>query len=163
KSKGYVVDLEKKLLNNCYSPLEHKTKAVHLDFCHGGRIEVRRRPTSTERNSFPLSMTCNNVSSPALAQKYTFSKIHNPPEPIDRKSPLPVTTRNLMDERQYAGIMEELKVISNRIKKEEIMHAERADWMYAAMVIDRVCFVTFSFFLILCTLVLSYRAPHIFV
>ncbi|KAK6015472.1 Cation transporter family protein, partial [Ostertagia ostertagi] len=117
KSKGYVVDLEKKLLNNCYSPLEHKTKAVHLDFCHGGRIEVRRRPTSTERNSFPLSMTCNNVSSPALAQKYTFSKIHNPPEPIDRKSPLPVTTRNLMDERQYAGIMEELKVISNRIKK----------------------------------------------
>ncbi|KAK5980417.1 Neuronal acetylcholine receptor subunit alpha-7 [Trichostrongylus colubriformis] len=90
----------------------------------------------------------------------------NPPEPVERKSPLSVTTattRNLMDERQYAGIMEELKVISNRIKKEEVMHAERADWMFAAMVIDRVCFVTFSFFLILCTLVLSYRAPHIFV
>ncbi|KAK6043205.1 hypothetical protein COOONC_19290 [Cooperia oncophora] len=68
-----------------------------------------------------------------------------------------------MDERQYAGIIDELKVISNRIKKEEIMHAERADWMFAAMVIDRVCFVTFSFFLILCTLILSYRAPHIFV
>ncbi|VDM52594.1 unnamed protein product [Angiostrongylus costaricensis] len=45
----------------------------------------------------------------------------------------------------------------------ELMHAERADWMFASMVIDRVCFITFSFFLILCTLVLSYQAPHIFV
>ncbi|VDO26823.1 unnamed protein product, partial [Haemonchus placei] len=104
----------------------------------------------------------------ALPQKFSWHTCNknlifqNPPDPIDRKSPLPVTTRNLMDERQYAGIMEELKVISNRIKKEEIMHSERADWMFAAMVIDRVCFVTFSFFLILCTLVLSYRAPHIF-
>ncbi|XGW25004.1 hypothetical protein V3C99_006442 [Haemonchus contortus] len=163
KMKGYVVDLQKTLLDNCYPPVDNKSKAVHLDFCHGGRIEVRRKPVSAERNSYPLSMTSNNGNSPALAQKYTFSsKLHNPPEPIDRKSPLPVTTRNLMDERQYAGIMEELKVISNRIKKEEIMHSERADWMFAAMVIDRVCFVTFSFFLILCTLVLSYRAPHIF-
>ncbi|KIH50533.1 Neurotransmitter-gated ion-channel transmembrane region, partial [Ancylostoma duodenale] len=33
--KGFVVDAEKKLINNCFSPLDHKTKAVHLDFCHG--------------------------------------------------------------------------------------------------------------------------------
>lgn len=159
KPKGYLVESEKKLLNNCYPPLDHKTKAVHLDFCHGGRIEVRRRPTSTDRNCFPL----NNTDSPSLAQKYTFTKLHNPPELNEHKPTYPVTTRAVMDDRQYAGIMEELRVISNRVKKEEIMHAERADWMFAAMVIDRVCFVTFSFFLILCTLVLSYRAPHIFV
>ncbi|KAK6035886.1 hypothetical protein COOONC_26609 [Cooperia oncophora] len=76
KAKDILSISKKPLLNNCYPPLDHKTKAVHLDFCHGGRIEVRRRPTSTERNSFPLSMTSNNVSSPVLAQKYTFSKLH---------------------------------------------------------------------------------------
>uniref|UniRef100_A0A158PBY1 Neur_chan_LBD domain-containing protein n=1 Tax=Angiostrongylus cantonensis TaxID=6313 RepID=A0A158PBY1_ANGCA len=50
-----------------------------------------------------------------------------------------------------------------KCKVQELMHAERADWMFASMVIDRACFITFSFFLILCTLVLSYQAPHIFV
>ncbi|WKX89832.1 hypothetical protein Q1695_009018 [Nippostrongylus brasiliensis] len=164
KSKTHIADVEKKMLNNCYPPGDHKTKAVHLDFCHGNRIEARRRPTSAGENSFSLSLNHNNVSSPSLTQKYTFTKLHNPPDIVERKSPQPVTkTGSVMDERQFSKLMEELRVISSRVKKEELMHAERADWMFAAMVIDRVCFVTFSFFLILCTLVLSYRAPHIFV
>ncbi|KHJ79995.1 Neurotransmitter-gated ion-channel transmembrane region [Oesophagostomum dentatum] len=35
RSKGLLVDGEKTFLNNCFSSHEHKTKAVHLDFCHG--------------------------------------------------------------------------------------------------------------------------------
>ncbi|KHJ94452.1 Neurotransmitter-gated ion-channel ligand binding domain protein [Oesophagostomum dentatum] len=35
RSKGLLVDGEKTFLNNCFSSHDHKTKAVHLDFCHG--------------------------------------------------------------------------------------------------------------------------------
>ncbi|ETN81953.1 Neurotransmitter-gated ion-channel transmembrane region, partial [Necator americanus] len=116
KTKRFF-DTEKMLMNNCFSPHDHKTKAVHLDFCHGGRIEVRRRPISAERNSFPISH-CNNSASPLLTHKYTFTKLSNPVETVDRKSPTPAATRGLMDERQFASIIEELRVISSKVKKE---------------------------------------------
>ncbi|VDM80974.1 unnamed protein product, partial [Strongylus vulgaris] len=137
---------------------------VHLIqiFFTGGRVEIRRRPRSAERNSYPTSPLCDNATSPLFIQKYAFTKLNGPLDNMEQKSPLPLVSRNALDERQYATIIEELRVISSRVKKEEMMHAQRADWMFAAMVIDRVCFVTFSVFLILCTLVLSYRAPHIF-
>lgn len=44
--------------------------------------------------------------------------LQNPPELNEHKPTYPVTTRAVMDDRQYAGIMEELRVISNRVKKE---------------------------------------------
>ena len=81
-----------------------------------------------------------------------------------------------MDDAQFGALLDELRVISAKVRKEvslflkvrepkfqEMMNKHKADWMFAAMVIDRLCFVTFTFFLVLCTLVISYRAPHLFV
>ncbi|KAE9416277.1 hypothetical protein Angca_009896, partial [Angiostrongylus cantonensis] len=163
RNKGSAVGIDKWSLNDSYSILDHKTKAVHLDFCLGRGNDTRHKPTNVHRSIVPLYKSHNTSNSPPLTHKYTFTKLINPPEANDRKSPQSVVTRSLMDECQYSGILNELRVISSKVKKEELMHAERADWMFASMVIDRACFITFSFFLILCTLVLSYQAPHIFV
>ncbi|CAJ0594166.1 unnamed protein product [Cylicocyclus nassatus] len=43
-----------------------------------------------------------------------------------------------LDDRQFTSIMKELCVISSHVRKEELMHDQQADWMFAAMVLDRL-------------------------
>ncbi|CAI4229873.1 unnamed protein product [Auanema sp. JU1783] len=200
KSKNFISDIKNRTFSSKRStksaPMttatDRKGKDVHLDFCHGGRIEVRRRPLSTERETFSLpllnSTKSGTISSTVLHNNNSFNghsnnntlsiNLANITEPYryststsnkfeegakNSKLQLIPAQKLSIDEKQYSSIIDELRIISARVKKEELMHAHKADWMFAAMVIDRVCFFTFTFFLLLCTLVISYRAPHLFV
>ncbi|KHN71438.1 Neuronal acetylcholine receptor subunit alpha-7 [Toxocara canis] len=69
--------------------------------------------------------------------------------------------RHALDEQQFAQLLSEIRVLSAKVLKEEVMHDLRAEWKFVAMVIDRVCFISFSLFLIICTSVIVWRAPHL--
>uniref|UniRef100_A0A915ACC5 Uncharacterized protein n=1 Tax=Parascaris univalens TaxID=6257 RepID=A0A915ACC5_PARUN len=45
--------------------------------------------------------------------------------------------RHALDEQQFTELIGEIRLISAKIMKEEMMHDIRAEWMFAAMVVDR--------------------------
>ncbi|GMR51807.1 hypothetical protein PMAYCL1PPCAC_22002, partial [Pristionchus mayeri] len=170
------------------SEKQQKAKDVHLDFCKGGsgfrwsRLH-KSRHHSAERASYPLMgqhltnverlaadpptspleppverKIENNVNKEKLPENNNVSKTNLTIVPTTQQ----LLSRTTMDDWQFNTMMSELKVISNKIRKEEFIHSVRADWMFAAMVIDRICFITFSTFLIICIIVLSHSAPHLF-
>lgn len=50
-----------------------------------------------------------------------------------------------------------------QIRKEDDDSGVAKDWKYAAMVIDRLCLIIFTFFTIAATIAVLLSAPHIIV
>lgn len=53
--------------------------------------------------------------------------------------------------KSLAGILKEVKAITTKIKEDEEDESKELSWKFAAMVIDRLCFVTFSILTIIST------------
>ena len=65
--------------------------------------------------------------------------------------------------KQLAPIIRELKFITNRMRREDEITEKIDEWKFAAMVIDRVCFILFTSFAVLSTAICLFSAPHIIV
>ena len=59
--------------------------------------------------------------------------------------------------------MQEIRIITDKIRDDEVSGAVEADWKFAAMVLDRLCLFFFSAFTIVATLAVLAVAPHIIV
>ena len=64
--------------------------------------------------------------------------------------------------RQLAEILRELKVLTEKVRKEEQISEDCNDWKFAAMVIDRLCLWVFTIFTAASTCAILFSAPHIF-
>ncbi|CAG0893525.1 unnamed protein product [Cyprideis torosa] len=62
--------------------------------------------------------------------------------------------------RELASILEELRLITNRMRKEEDDKLYKNDWKFAAMVVDRICLIFFTAFTVIATVVVLGMAPH---
>ncbi|CAJ0594175.1 unnamed protein product [Cylicocyclus nassatus] len=142
-------------VSKCIVSYNGKKNTVDADICHADESPILLLKR-VGRNSYPNSTPCSIATSPDIFENYSVTEKWR--HTIEQMSLQKTTLRNALEEHQFRGIMKELRIISSQVKKEELMHDQRADWMYAAMVIDRVCFVSFSAFLILCTLVLAFKA-----
>ena len=60
-------------------------------------------------------------------------------------------------------ILHELRSLTEKVKQDDRRQSECSDWKFAALVIDRLCFVLFTFFTLASTVVILSRAPHILV
>ncbi|CAB3407819.1 unnamed protein product [Caenorhabditis bovis] len=147
KSKQYLIDVERHLLARHHS----HDKSVHLDLTSNSKKSPSPKKASTQIIGMP-----NGGSS---INKYTCTKITRPIENGYTNN----TSPKLVSNHQFHHILNELRVISARVRKEEVMHALQSDWMFASRVVDRVCFITFSCFLCACTAIIAYNAPHLFV
>ena len=58
---------------------------------------------------------------------------------------------------------QEIRVITDKIREDEVSGAVEADWKFAAMVLDRLCLITFTLFTIIATLAVLAAAPHVIV
>ena len=58
-------------------------------------------------------------------------------------------------------ILKELRVITEKIRAEEDSSSLESDWKFAAMVLDRLCLITFTLFTMLATAALLITAPHV--
>ena len=59
--------------------------------------------------------------------------------------------------------VQEMKVITEKIRDDEESSSTEADWKFAAMVIDRLCLIIYTIFTILATVAVLYTAPHVIV
>lgn len=65
--------------------------------------------------------------------------------------------------RELSLILKEIKVITDKIRDDEESSAIESDWKFAAMVLDRLCLITFTLFTIVATLAVLAAAPHVIV
>ena len=65
--------------------------------------------------------------------------------------------------RELSLILKELRVITDKIKHQEAATDIVCDWKFAAMVLDRLCLILFTFFTVIATVVLLTTAPHVIV
>ena len=65
--------------------------------------------------------------------------------------------------RELSLILKEIRVITDKIRDDEDTAAIENDWKFAAMVLDRLCLITFTGFTMLATAALLITAPHVIV
>ena len=65
--------------------------------------------------------------------------------------------------RELSLILKEVKVITDKIRDDEESTAVENDWKFAAMVLDRLCLITFTLFTIIATFAVLAAAPHVIV
>ena len=53
--------------------------------------------------------------------------------------------------------------MTDKIKNQEAATDIVCDWKFAAMVLDRLCLILFTFFTVIATVVLLTTAPHVIV
>lgn len=58
---------------------------------------------------------------------------------------------------------QEIRVISDKVRADDDAANIENDWKFAAMVLDRICLITFSLFTIIATIVVLAAAPHVIV
>lgn len=61
----------------------------------------------------------------------------------------------------FVSIMQELRFITNRLRREDDLSDIIGEWKFAAIVIDRLCLIVFSTFAIISTAVCLLSAPHL--
>ncbi|CAJ0577778.1 unnamed protein product, partial [Mesorhabditis spiculigera] len=169
-------EVDRQLLKH---PGQYPRTTVHLDLCSGknGKKEAPPNVAPTHNSAHNnVAPTSKPPTSPERSPPYLYTRIppplhhHNEDEhqprngSIDRglEKKMITMARTHMDDTQFHSLIQEIKVISNKIRKEEMMHSVRGEWIFAAMVIDRICFISFSCFLFICTFIIGYKAPHLF-
>ena len=65
--------------------------------------------------------------------------------------------------RELSLILKEIKVITDKIRDDDESTATENDWKFAAMVLDRLCLITFTLFTIIATFAVLAAAPHVIV
>ena len=66
-------------------------------------------------------------------------------------------------QRELSMILKEIRVITDKIRDEEDTATIENDWKFAAMVLDRLCLITFTLFTFIATIAVLLTAPHIIV
>ncbi|KAL3111750.1 hypothetical protein niasHT_011037 [Heterodera trifolii] len=65
-------------------------------------------------------------------------------------------------EGQFGQLVTHFRILSAKVQKEEFLNEIHEDWMFAAMVVDRICLLTFSLFLLCCIGFVVLKAPHLY-
>ena len=65
--------------------------------------------------------------------------------------------------RELGLILKEIRVITDKLLDDDDLSTVEGDWRFAAMVLDRLCLLFFTVFMIITTVVVMLAAPHIIV
>ncbi|XP_065211818.1 neuronal acetylcholine receptor subunit alpha-7-like isoform X2 [Planococcus citri] len=65
--------------------------------------------------------------------------------------------------RELSLILKELRLITEKIRRDEEASDITNDWKFAAMVVDRLCLIIFTLFTVIATIAVLLSAPHIIV
>ncbi|XP_063864568.1 acetylcholine receptor subunit alpha-type acr-16-like isoform X4 [Scylla paramamosain] len=65
--------------------------------------------------------------------------------------------------RELNLILKEIRIITDKMRKEDEESDVKNDWRFAAMVLDRLCLIIFTLFTITATVAVLLSAPHIIV
>ncbi|XP_066905609.1 neuronal acetylcholine receptor subunit alpha-7 isoform X2 [Halyomorpha halys] len=65
--------------------------------------------------------------------------------------------------RELGQILKELRMITDKLRKDDEAAEITNDWKFAAMVVDRLCLIIFTLFTVIATIAVLFSAPHIIV
>ena len=65
--------------------------------------------------------------------------------------------------RELSNILKEIRVITDKLHDDEESAMIENDWKFAAMVLDRLCLITFTLFTVIATVAVLAAAPHVIV
>jgi len=65
--------------------------------------------------------------------------------------------------RELSLILKELRMITDKIRKDDEAAEITNEWKFAAMVVDRLCLIVFTLFTIIATVAVLASAPQVFV
>ena len=65
--------------------------------------------------------------------------------------------------RELLNILKEIRVITDKIRDDDDAATVENDWKFAAMVLDRLCLITFTLFTVIATIAVLVAAPHVIV
>lgn len=65
--------------------------------------------------------------------------------------------------RELSLILKEVRVITDKIRKDDEAAEITNEWKFAAMVVDRLCLIVFTLFTIIATVAVLASAPQVFV
>ena len=65
--------------------------------------------------------------------------------------------------RELSLILKEIKIITDKLRDDDEAGSIENDWKFAAMVLDRLCLITFTLFTIIATFAVLAAAPHVIV
>lgn len=98
----------------------------------------RRRPTGADQQATPAVWTCHEGIKSA-------------------------STGTCRAHTTLEAILGELRTVTGKMRVDEQQYELTGEWKYAAMVMDRVCLLTFTAFTIVLTLAILLSAPHLIV
>ncbi|XP_012278141.1 CHRNA7-FAM7A fusion protein isoform X2 [Orussus abietinus] len=165
-----VLDLEdnalashNNLLNNVYS-----TPSSHHHAMGHGHSHIHTTPhhhhthaTSTPHHQHPTALP--HSSYPGHQISHTP---HHHQHPQDSGAPQIETILQsacFCARYELILILKEIKIITDKLKSDDIQTGVTNDWKFAAMVIDRMCLIIFTLFTIIATISVLFSAPHIIV
>lgn len=64
--------------------------------------------------------------------------------------------------KNLGAILKEIRLITQKLKDDEDDESKSLNWKFAAMVIDRLCMVTFSFATLISTILILFTSENIF-
>ncbi|KAI6203220.1 hypothetical protein M3Y94_00531400 [Aphelenchoides besseyi] len=166
-------------LEKCHKRLVFRQKKnTHRN----GRLFDGFEEPYTQFNCPSNDLIGNDVNTPLVSSPISRTSRHNSPQHrsprviengvVDRTSSpqrAPKRQSSCNSKRcgfsgdQFELLLMHLRILSGKVQKEEYLNEIHEDWMFAAMIVDRICFITFTLFLFLCTAFVVYRAPHLFV
>lgn len=118
--------------------------AWFLRMKHPGEDKTKSNPASTDVKA---GMESGHSASPEFGAG----------ELLLTKYPSPTVSSN---ESELANILDEVRYIAKRFRDQQQVETMRSDWKFAAAVIDRLCFVIFLTFIVLCTFGFLMSAPN---
>jgi hypothetical protein len=138
---------------------------------------VRYEPTAQLHNTFPYNHQNNNNNNNHIMDNSYTPPSHtpppfSPPRPLRMQSTTLVNTRNkrasitrppappLIENSTLSVIVRELRYITHRMRREDECEDIKNDWKFAAMVVDRICLIVFTAFLIVSTIGIFISAPN---
>ncbi|VDP07835.1 unnamed protein product [Soboliphyme baturini] len=97
---------------------------------------------------------CSNERELLLATSRHDSNMPLKPPIVDNQGYLIVTLSKIQQNVEY---------IANQLSKENADEDAKNDWKFAAVVVDRLCLIFFSIFIVLSTVIIFTSAPHLYV
>nr|CAD2182100.1 unnamed protein product [Meloidogyne enterolobii] len=138
-------------------------------------------PQQNRKLSYNQTNSSDSLQFSALGHCFNHSNTNNtiltiePPSPIftdkqfksfDEKKTSPkqgIKNKLIhLSEEQFNTLLGHVRFLCAKIQKEEFMNEIHEDWMFAAMVVDRICFLTFTMFLLSCVVFIVIKAPHLY-
>ncbi|XP_051919164.1 neuronal acetylcholine receptor subunit alpha-7-like isoform X2 [Hippocampus zosterae] len=112
-----------------------------------------KRPGEDKTQSNPTSMDVKAK----MESGHSASPEPGEGELLLTKYPSPTVSSS---ESQLANILDEVRYIAKHFRDQQQVEAMRGDWKFAAAVIDRLCFVIFLIFIVLCTFGFHMSKPN---